>query len=177
VLLLLAFATAAGADTIYYYKDADGVIHFTDTPASRKYKPYFTFGNGRKVGRARIMKLVRRYSRLHRVDSKLVQAVLQVESNYRARAESTAGAQGLMQIMPCTQKDLGVYDPYDPAENIAAGVEYLSRMLERFSDLETALAAYNAGPGCVERHGGTPPFPETERYVDKVLTVYRDLKR
>jgi soluble lytic murein transglycosylase-like protein len=166
-----------GADTIYYYKDAQGVVHFTDMPASRKYKPYFTFGNGRRVGRGKIMRLVRKYSRLHRVDSKLVQAVLQVESNYRTRAESDAGAQGLMQIMPCTQQDLGVYDAFDPAENIAAGVQYLSRMLERFPDLETALAAYNAGPGNVERHGGTPPFPETERYVDKVLALYRKLKR
>ena len=100
---------------------------------------------------------------------RLIMAVIEVESGYESQAISSAGAEGLMQIMPETQKELGVEKPFDPEENIEAGVRYLRRMLDRFRSVELALAAYNAGPSHVEKYGGIPPFDETRRYVAKVM--------
>lgn len=99
----------------------------------------------------------------------LVKAVVEAESSGVQDALSRAGAQGLMQLMPATARELGVVDPFDPAQNIDGGTRYLAQLLQRFEgDTDLALAAYNAGPGAVERHGGVPPYPETERYVRKV---------
>ncbi|MDY7000842.1 MAG: lytic transglycosylase domain-containing protein [Thermodesulfobacteriota bacterium] len=122
------------------------------------------------------MRLVRGSCRKHGVDSRLIQAVIQVESNFEPKAVSRKGAQGLMQIMPETQKDLGVKRPFDLHENIEAGVRYLKTQINRFGDHALALAAYNAGPEQVERHQGIPPFSETQAYVRKVLAIYRDLR-
>jgi soluble lytic murein transglycosylase-like protein len=109
-----------------------------------------------------------------RLDSRLVLAVIQVESGFDARAVSRKGAQGLMQLMPDTARLLRVPDPFDPRENIRGGTSYLRQMLDLFDErLELALAAYNAGPGAVRRHGGIPPFEETREYVRRVLTLYR----
>jgi soluble lytic murein transglycosylase len=108
------------------------------------------------------------------LDPKLVMALIQAESNYNARAVSKKGAIGLMQLMPGTAKLLRVSDPFDPDENLRGGTTYLRRMIDRFSGrLEFAVAAYNAGPGAVEKHGGIPPYQETRNYVRKVLALYR----
>ena len=80
-----------------------------------------------------------------------------------------------MQLMPETQKDLGVYSPFDVRDNIRGGVTYLAQLLDRFPSLDQALAAYNAGPSQVQAYGGVPPFPETRRYVQQVLSLYQDL--
>jgi soluble lytic murein transglycosylase-like protein len=104
----------------------------------------------------------------------LVEAVAQVESAYDSTALSKKGAMGLMQLMPETASDLGVRDPWDPEQNVSGGTRYLRQMLDRFDGrIEHALAAYNAGPGAVERFGGIPPYRETLDYVRKVLGVYR----
>ncbi len=108
------------------------------------------------------------------IDSKLVEAIIRVESDFRADAISPKGAVGLMQLMEDTAKEMGVKDRYDPRENIFGGVKYLKELLNRFNgNLEFALAAFNAGPTVVERYGGIPPYPETQRYVAKVLKAYR----
>lgn len=110
------------------------------------------------------------------VDPALVQAVMETESGGDPQARSPAGAAGLMQLMPSTAEALGVTDPYDPAQSIDAGSRYLASQLRRLGDVAAALAAYNAGPGAVQRWGGVPPYRETREYVAQVLERYRELK-
>jgi len=104
------------------------------------------------------------------VDPALVTAVIEVESAYRPDARSPKGAMGLMQLMPATARQYALADPYDPSANIEAGTRHLRSLLDRY-DVDTALAAYNAGEGPVQRFGGVPPYPETMRYVAKVRTL------
>lgn len=108
------------------------------------------------------------------LDPLLIKSVIWVESCFDQYAVSRVGAHGLMQLMPATAAELGVSDRFDPAQNIRGGVTYLAWMLERFDqDLDLALAAYNAGPGAVERHRGIPPFAETRNYIERVNAHYR----
>ena len=117
---------------------------------------------------------IRHASQKHRLDPELVKAVIKQESNFNRNDVSQKGAQGLMQLMPETARKLGVGDTFDPWENIHGGTLYLRMMLEHFNgNLEKALAAYNAGPGAVEKYGAIPPYRETQGYVRNVLNYYR----
>jgi hypothetical protein len=108
------------------------------------------------------------------LDPALVDLVIRIESGYDPRAVSPKGARGLMQLLPATARSYGVSDIFDARENIGAGTRYLSDLMRRFdSDLELALAAYNAGPEAVERYRGVPPYPETLSYVRRILNSYR----
>jgi soluble lytic murein transglycosylase-like protein len=109
-------------------------------------------------------------ARRHGLDPNLVLAVVAVESGFQPDAVSNKGAQGLMQLMPATARELGVADALDPAQNLDGGTRYLRMLVARYGgDLGKALAAYNAGPGAVTRHGGVPPYRETHHYIDRVL--------
>lgn len=108
----------------------------------------------------------------HGVDPILVQALIQVESNYKPRARSNKGAMGLMQLMPATAREYKVRNAYDPKSNIEAGVQKLKALLEKWGgDVRLALAAYNAGEGAVARFNGIPPYRETQNYVSRILSI------
>jgi soluble lytic murein transglycosylase-like protein len=120
-----------------------------------------------------LRELVRDISSERGLDPRLVDALVRVESDYDPRALSDKGAQGLMQLMPATASRLEVDDPFDPEQNVRAGVRELDRLIDRYSgNLQLALAAYNAGEGAVEKYRGVPPFRETRDYVARILSLY-----
>jgi soluble lytic murein transglycosylase len=174
--------TAAAGTGIYRYIDAEGVVHFSDTPHDARYRPLEKLPPELALSRPARAEapaqhvfdaLIARTARDCGVDPALVKAVVAAESNFEIEAVSRVGAQGLMQLMPATAAELGVESPFQPLENLKGGVRYLKQMLDRYGDVERALAAYNAGPSAVDRHGGIPPYRETQAYVKRVLKYYR----
>lgn len=117
--------------------------------------------------------MIREAGRLFGLDPRFIAAVIKVESNFDHRAVSSKGAQGAMQIMPDTQAQLGLENPFDVRANIHAGCAFLRELLLQYGSTELALAAYNAGPGAVDRHGGIPPYAETRNYVRRVMALWQ----
>lgn len=164
---------------IYRYVDVNGRVHFTNTPVHGYYKFYLKEpGSSRNAKTHSYLDIIRHNAKRFELEEALVKAVIKVESNYRSKTVSKKGAQGLMQLMPETARDLKVKNAFDPSENIRGGSQYLRKMLDLFDyDLELALAAYNAGPGTVKRYGGIPPYDETRNYVKRVkfyMNRYRE---
>ena len=160
---------------IYRYVDEDGVIHFSNVPTHYRFRLYISETKlDYKTYFDRYDRIIVRASRTHGVDSSLVKAVIRAESDFDKYAVSHKGAQGLMQLMPETAKELAVKDSFDPNENITAGVRYLRRQLDNFdNNVALALAAYNAGENAVRRYGRRiPPYKETRTFVDRVLRYW-----
>jgi soluble lytic murein transglycosylase len=180
--LLLLLVTGAAAD-IYKYVDADGVVHFTNDPPTKKFKLYRrenVMAKSRQGGAgipSSYRSIISHYSQKYSLEEGLVHAVIKAESNYNSAAVSKKGALGMMQLMPGTARLLNVDNPLDAEENIGGGSRYLRQMLNEFNgNLDFAIAAYNAGPNAVKRHGGIPPYEETRTYVKRVkqyLSTYR----
>ena len=119
--------------------------------------------------------LIKAAAKKYNINENIITAVMKAESGFDLTAVSRAGAMGLMQLMPETAKILGVHNAFDPRENIEGGVRYLKDMLTEFGgNLELALAAYNAGPNAVKKHGGIPPYEETQNYVRKVMSSLKN---
>jgi hypothetical protein len=134
--------------------------------------PLSPFENGAGVEMSapgNLRSLIQQAASNHGLDPDLLDALVRQESGYSTTARSTSGALGLTQLMPSTAEALGVKNAFDPAQNLDAGARYLKQQLDRFGDLGTALAAYNAGPGAVVRHGGIPPYRETQAYVRNII--------
>ena len=199
---VLFLAAGMSMAEIYKYVDSNGVLHFTNVPTTTNFKklplPPLPVASVRKTpamtassapalyrqgegGTSRMCTInqilydphVRLACIRHGMDYNLVRAVIRAESAFNPGAISPKGAMGLMQLMPGTSRDLGVDDPFDPYQNIDGGVRYLKMMLNRFdNDIMLAVAAYNAGPENVAKHGGIPPFDETQTYVQRVMSYY-----
>ena len=197
-LTFMALGTAARAD-IYGYIDADGTAHFSNVPQDKRYTLFMrtpktvapaqakartaaaepkASGPLRARRQAYSAQVASLASALQ-VDAALLHAVITAESGYNPRARSDKGAMGLMQLMPDTAKRYCVKDPYDPAQNLRAGSQYLRDLLKRYdNDPKLALAAYNAGEGAVDRHGRQiPPYRETRLYVPLVMGLYERYRK
>ena len=182
----LAIASCLGAAVpahaqIYTWRDANGILVLSNKRpgASNPDLPSYSVpkAEGVRTTRSAIAErakpyetLISEHSRAQGVRPALVRAVMQVESGFNPYARSPKGAMGLMQLMPATARQYGVRNAFNPAENVRAGVAYLRELLDRYQDNEElALAAYNAGPGAVDKHGQTvPPYRETQSYVAQI---------
>lgn len=182
-LFLVCLFTAVPAEAqIYTWRDSSGhLVLSTTKPQSADATDVVTYAVAGPTAlkttnrpasvsaQTRYDDLIREHADLHGVSPELVRAVIQAESGFNPFAISSKGAMGLMQLMPATARELGVSDPFHPAENIRGGVTYLAQLLARYGqNLQLALAAYNAGPLAVERYGAIPPYKETQNYVKKI---------
>lgn len=184
-LALCALTPSLAQAQIYAWRDAAGNLVLSDTPKDPSAKTYAVTpaatpqsgAGGFRTTKAAFSRraaayddLIVEHSTRHALSPDFVRAVIQAESAFNPRARSVKGAMGLMQLMPQIVRAYGVFDPYNAAENIRAGVAYLRSLLDRFNQDESlALAAYNAGPGAVEKYGrSVPPYKETRNYVAKI---------
>jgi soluble lytic murein transglycosylase-like protein len=177
---LLLFGPYICLADIYKYVDNRGVTHFTNIPTNRNYRFYMreTIREAARCWRKDpqaydpiIASLCKKYE----MDEALVKAVIKAESDFDPSAVSKKGAQGLMQLMPETARDLNVANPFHPTQNLDGGIRYLRKLIDQFQgNLQLALAAYNAGENAVLKYNQIPPYEETRTYVQRVLNYLKD---
>jgi len=188
ILITLLVSDKVMAD-IYKFVDSDGRVYYTDEPRHSLYKRIIRTSPQRSrfasfdpvkfhaysgAKKKQYMELINQAANRHRVDAKLVHAVIQTESAYNSDAISSAGAVGLMQLMPDTARRFGVTNRNDPNQNVNGGTRYLRHLIDMFNpNLDLAVAAYNAGENAVIKYNNSiPPYPETQNYVKQVLALY-----
>lgn len=181
--LTVSCVSATATADIYRSVGADGVIAFTSSPRAgavlvartpKRKNPVFMPSDTSPERFSRYDAHIVQAAVLYQIPAELIRAVIRVESDFDPRAVSQADARGLMQLIPPTAERMMVTDPFDPRQNIFGGTRYLRILANQFNgDLQLTIAAYNAGEGAVMRHGGIPPFEETQQYVAKVLAYYR----
>lgn len=174
--LAAAWPSGAAGGVTYGVTDDRGVVHFSNAhTALRRHLIVYSLHRPSPqvyvytIAHRSYDPLIRRAAHAYGVEPALVKAIIAAESRFNPLAVSEKGAQGLMQLMPRTAHSLAVRNPFEPDESVFGGVQYLRRMLDRYGNVTEALAAYNAGPGTVDRYGGTPPYPETQAYIQRVL--------
>jgi soluble lytic murein transglycosylase-like protein len=176
---MMIAAIPVSAD-VYKYVDENGVVCYTDAPNGKKP---LEVSSGRPTSATEsetqtyhdkdYSGYVRKAALKYEIDPDLIKAVIKTESNGNHRAVSRKGAMGLMQLMPTTALDMNVSNPFNPEQNIEGGTKYLKYLLEKFNgNLTLALAAYNSGPGMVEKYGAVPPILETRQYVKRIFSLY-----
>lgn len=189
IIGLLAVAPTAWAAKIYKYVDENGIVTYTNIKPDRSRYRVVDLGCYGSCARQvdwhqvalrnddyalEITQLAGQFQ----VDPALVRAIVHAESHFNPRAVSNKGAQGLMQLMPATQQQYGVSNPYEPLQNLSAGIAHLADLLAAFDgSINLAAAAYNAGAGAVREYGGVPPYQETREYVRRVNILYDRYKR
>ncbi len=170
--LVLALSPALAAADVHIAVGASGrkvILNENSTQRSRRLSTRLA-----DLPDINLEAIIANHSVAQNLDPRLVRALIQAESGYNVKAVSNKGAIGLMQLMPDTASELKISNPYDPSENVRGGTLYLRQMIDHFAGkIELAIAAYNAGPGAVEKHGGIPPFAETRDYVRRVLSLWR----
>ena len=176
----LADVSLIAAD-VYVYRDDRGIVHFTNVPTKPVYRPFLVLQRYARSLRGResveFDRLIAAACSRYTVEFALVKAVIKAESAFDPLALSSAGARGLMQLMPDTAAQHGIADIHNPRSNIEGGVRHLRLLLNRFhGNLPLTLAAYNAGAEAVERYNGVPPYEETQTYIQRVLQ-YRESYR
>jgi soluble lytic murein transglycosylase-like protein len=183
LVFLYSLSTSAAAD-FYCFTDGEGNTYYTNVPGKGRMKVLLpikkTIPNSMSSPYSDTKAyepIIESASQRFTIDPDLVRAVIKAESNFNRRAVSPKGALGLMQLMPETAREMAVTNPFDPGENIHAGVRYLGELLQLLNrDLPMALAAYNAGPGRVFGRNEIPPIEETRNYVKRVMMYYEDFK-
>jgi soluble lytic murein transglycosylase-like protein len=186
--MLLILPAASAEAQVYKWVDENGIVTFSNIapPTDQDFQVlrfpcYAADPKCRSISWEKVPLNTQAYraeirsaSQFNAVDESLIRAIIHAESAYQPDAQSPKGAQGLMQLMPSTQVELNVTNPFDPVDNIRGGAHYLSRLLDEFGgDLDLAAAAYNAGPTAVTKYGGIPPYDETQEYVRRVKILYR----
>ncbi|MCL4322383.1 MAG: lytic transglycosylase domain-containing protein [Deltaproteobacteria bacterium] len=168
----------AGVADIYMRVGKNGTVYFSNVPVSNNYRLYMKTGrrsnNFKRYNNVLYKKIILKASNKYKVSSKLIEAVIKAESGFNDDAVSDKGAEGLMQLMPGTQRQLNVWKPFNPSQNIYGGTKYLKSLIVKYNgNLPLALAAYNAGSKAVKKYGGIPPYSETRSYVDEVMKYYK----
>ncbi|WP_419174232.1 transglycosylase SLT domain-containing protein [Desulfosediminicola sp.] len=183
VVFLLLLHSADCQAEVYACRDSNGSVYFTNIIPEEGCNPFYQEVKSKKRNQKKSYDTVVYDDDIwatgvrYNVDPYLIKAVIRTESAFNHRAVSKKGAQGLMQLMPETARQLGVPDPFNPRQNIDGGTRYLKQLLDTFhGDLRLSIAAYNAGPGAVKRAGGIPKFPETINYVSRVMKHYKGYK-